>query len=109
MFNSTTQSLIDSSIQHLTSLGFRDINSGERWERDGVFIVGVTIKDSTASHWYLSVSGTNNDYDPGIDLVLIWAPRHKRLDDVISIDSFDHLTQLLAQYQASQDGTISPL
>ena len=96
MFNTSTTNLTNLISTHLTSLGFPGVTSGERWEGDGVIHVGPPPQDPDR-HWYLWVSGNDNEYyPPGISLVLI-NPKGTH-DDVIEIEDFSHLESLLTQH-----------
>jgi hypothetical protein len=97
MFNVPTPELTKLLVQHLTNLGFPGVTSEERWEGDGVFVVGPPPRDPNV-HWYLWASGSDNSMYPfGVSLVLIGdnSEAWDGDDEVIEVESLEHLARVL--------------
>ena len=103
----STQSLVNDVSHYLTTLGLQGVIAHERWESDGV--MGVyhtrTVCEDDNRHWYLWVTGNdNNDYPPGISLVLIGADPDYARDTDTHLTDLAHLPQVLTKYQFSLPG-----
>jgi len=61
MFNLPTPELVQKVSEYLTSLGFEAVSANQRWEGDGVFVVGPPPRDPNV-HWYLWVNGNDNPF-----------------------------------------------
>lgn len=95
MDTSTTSKLISDVSSFLVALGVTLSQPCERWEKDGVWIVGPECADADAPHWYLYVAGSDTfDEEPGISLVHI--TQNKETGDTCdTIDSFEELGSML--------------
>jgi len=91
-FNHTTLEIVKLVIAHLVSLGHTGLNTGERWECDGVWT--VHSKQSLEHHWTLDISGIDNPhFDPGVSFD--YSPSDAGGGAYIVVDSLEHLTELI--------------
>lgn len=91
MDTSSTQNLINEVTAYLTTLNVTVSDPCERWEGDGVWVVGPECEDPDAPHWYLYVAGSDTwDEEPGISLVHITMDRATG-DTCDTVTSFEEL------------------
>jgi len=94
-----TKKLVGDLKRILRDAGVKDVTSCERWEKDGVFVVGPK-PDGDGCGWYLTCCGNDNEYyDAGVDFINIWSDREKHSSDLnVKVRDLKHLKRFIKQF-----------